>query len=103
MPTKEQLRKIKNEMSGEDNRMPLLLDALGDTGRYRIFKILMDYSGICVTEIAAVLGITVPAVSQQLRILERVGLITKERMGLKICYEIKRDDPLVRSLCKLFS
>lgn len=103
MLTKEQINSIKKAVSEDDDRMPIILGVLGDPGRYRIFKILMDHHNICVTEIAAILGTTVSAASQQLRILERIGVIRKERMGQMICYEIKDDDPLVKSLCKLFS
>lgn len=103
MLTKEQINSIKKAVSEGDDRMPIILGALGDAGRYRIFKILMNHHEICVTEIAAILGVTVSAASQQLRVLERIGLIRKERMGQMICYEIRDDDPVVKSLRKLFS
>lgn len=103
MLTKEQINSIKKAVSDDDDRMPVILGALGDPGRYRIFKILMDHHDICVTEISTILGITVSAASQQLRVLERIGLIRKERMGQMICYEIRDDDPLVKRLSKLIS
>lgn len=103
MLTKDQINAIKNSQSEEDERMPIILGALGDPGRFRIFKILMVHHDICVTDIASILGITVSAASQQLRVLERIGLVRKERMGQMICYEIKSEDPMVKSLCKLFS
>ena len=103
MLTKEQINSIKRGVPEDNDRMPIILGALGDPGRYRIFKILMDHHDICVTDIAAILGITVSAASQQLRVLERIGLVKKERMGQMICYEVRDDDPLVKSLCRLFS
>jgi len=103
MLTKEQINSIKKAISEDDDRMPVILGVLGDPGRYRIFKILMDHHEICVTDIASIIGITVSAASQQLRVLERIGLVRKERMGQMICYEVRDDDPLVKSLCKLFS
>lgn len=103
MLTKDRIKAIKRDISPENDRMPLILKTLGDPGRFRIVKILMEYHDICVTDIASILGITVSAASQQLRVLERVGLVRKERMGQMICYEIRDDDPIVKSLCKLFS
>lgn len=103
MLTQGQRIAIKKDISAEDGRMPIILKALGDPGRFRIFKLLREFHDVCVTDVAAILEITVPAASQQLRILERVGLVRKERMGQMICYEVRDDDPLVRSLCKLFS
>ena len=103
MLTKEQIKAIKKGISGEDERMPVILGALSDPGRFRIFKILMEYHDICVTDVASILGVTVSAASQQLRVLERVGLVRRDRMGQMICYEVRDDDPMVKSLCKLFS
>jgi ArsR family transcriptional regulator len=103
MLTKKQINSIKKAVFEDDDQMPVMLNALGDPGRYRIFKILMDHHEICVTDIASILGITVSAASQQLRILERIGLVRKERMGQMICYEVRDDDPLVKRFCKLFS
>ena len=103
MLTKEQINAIKKDFSGEDERMPVILGTLGDPGRFRIFKILMEHRDICVTDVASILGVTVSAASQQLRVLERVGLVRKDRMGQMICYEVRDDDPIVKSLCKLFS
>jgi ArsR family transcriptional regulator, lead/cadmium/zinc/bismuth-responsive transcriptional repressor len=99
MLKKEQIRAIQKSISAENDQMPLLLNALGDPGRYRIFKILIKHHDICVTEISTILGITVSAASQQLRILERIGLIRKNRMGQMICYELRNDNPFVQLLC----
>lgn len=103
MLTKDQINTIKKEVSEENDRMPVVLGVLGDPGRFRIFKILMEHHDICVTDVASILEITVSAASQQLRVLERIGLVRKERMGQMICYEVRDDDPIVKSLCKLFS
>lgn len=103
MLTQEQRTAIKKDILTEDSRLPIILKALGDPGRFRIFKLLKEFHDICVTDVAAILDITVPAASQQLRVLERVGLVRKERMGQMICYEVRDDDSLARSLCKLFS
>lgn len=101
MLTKEETKKIKITLNNEDDRLPLLLNALGDRGRLRIFQLLMERKGLCVTEIANVFSLTVSAVSQQLRTLELVGLVRKERMGQMICYEIRKEDPLVCAVMKL--
>lgn len=100
MLTKEQLNGIKKELSDEKDRMPIILGALGDPGRYRIFKLLMKHHNICVTDVANVFDITVSAVSQQLRILEMLELVKKMRMGQMVCYELKKENPAVKQLIK---
>lgn len=70
-------------------------------GRYRIFKLLLQRHDLCVTDVANVLGISLPAASQQLRIMELSGLVKKERMGQMMCYCIREDDPVVKSIIKM--
>lgn len=98
MLTKEQVNKIKKDLSDEKDRMPIILGALGDPGRFRIFKLLMEHHDICVTDVANIFDITISAASQQLRVLERLGLVQKMRMGQMVCYKLKKDDLTVKLL-----
>ncbi|MBI4159944.1 winged helix-turn-helix transcriptional regulator [Candidatus Wolfebacteria bacterium] len=103
MLTKEQVNKIKKELSNEQNRISLILGALGDPGRFRIFKLLLEHHDICVTDVAHVFDITVSASSQQLRVLEMLELVQKTRMGRMVCYELKKDNPIVKQLIQFIS
>ena len=98
MLTKEQINKIKKELSDKKDRMPIILGALGDPSRFRIFKLLMEHHDICVTDVANVFDITVSAASQQLRVLEMLELAAKMRMGQMVCYKLKKDNPTVKQL-----
>lgn len=92
MLTKTQIKKIKMGTAINSNdQFSLIFEALGDLGRLRIFKLLATHNDICVTDVAKILGITTSAASQQLRIIERVGLVQKIRMGQMVCYKIKYD------------
>jgi DNA-binding transcriptional ArsR family regulator len=66
-----------------------------------MFKILLEKKQLCVSEIASKLNVSVPAVSQHFRTFELVGIVEKERMGQKICYQLKEDDELVNQLVKI--
>ena len=101
MLTKEQVSKMRNAMSDEKDRTPIILGALGDPGRFRIFRLLMEHHDICVTDVANVFDITVSAASQQLRVLEMVELVERIRMGQMVCYELNKDNPIVKQLMKL--
>ncbi len=98
MLTKEQVNKIKKELSSDMDRIPLILGALGDPGRFRIFKLLSEHHDICVTDVANIFDITVSAASQQLRVLEMLELVEKTRMGQMVCYELKKDNSSVKRL-----
>ncbi|MBI3955697.1 winged helix-turn-helix transcriptional regulator [Candidatus Gottesmanbacteria bacterium] len=100
MLTKAQIKKIKVGTAKNDGQLPLIFEALGDGGRFRMFRLLTAHHDLCVTDIAEVFGITISAASQQLKILERVGLIQKIRMGQMVCYEIK-EDPGLRRIVQL--
>ena len=63
------------------------LDALGDPTRRRIFELLRS-GPRSVGELAAGLPVTRPAVSQHLRVLEDVGLVTHQRNGTRNVYQL---------------
>jgi DNA-binding transcriptional ArsR family regulator len=63
------------------------LDALGDPTRRQIFELLRS-GPRSVGELAAGLPVSRPAVSQHLRVLEEVGLVTHQRNGTRNVYEL---------------
>lgn len=89
------------DLNKDDQRKVFVLQALGDKTRYKIFKILLSKKDMCVSEIANSLNISVPAVSQHFKTFELIGLVEKQRMGQKICYQLKNDDKLVKKLIGL--
>ncbi len=91
----------RTKLSKNDERIVHILQVLGDTSRYKIFKILLEKKQLCVSEIANKLNVSVPAVSQHFRTFELVGIVEKERMGQKICYQLKDDDDLIKQLIKI--
>lgn len=92
---------VQGTLSQHEERVVNAMQSLGDPTRYKMFKLLQQDSKLCVSEIAQNLGISVPAASQHFRIFEYVGIVSKQRNGQKICYELKRTDPLVQKLVHL--
>lgn len=103
MLNKKQTVEIKAELDSGEMAFRLAFQALGDPCRFKVFKVLMQHHDICVTDIANIFGMTVSAASQQLRILERLGLILKVRMGQMVCYEMNNENPIMKQLIKLLS
>lgn len=101
MLNKKQIADMKSLQDEDDHGFPLAFQALGDSCRFHIFMVLMRHLDICVTDIAHLFDITVSAASQQLRILERLGLIVKVRRGQMVCYEMNNKNPIVKQLIKL--
>ena len=67
MLNKKEISDIKSKLSDGDIAFSLAFQALGDARRLNIFKLLMQYHEICVTDVSNIFGITVSAASQQLR------------------------------------
>src|SRR5215475_11114262 len=63
------------------------LDALGDATRMAIFQKLSS-GPIAVNELARMLPVSRPAVSQHLKVLKDVGLVTDSRSGTRRLYQL---------------
>jgi len=101
MLTQKQASELKPTLNEQDERLQTIFNALGDHGRFCIFKILLERREVCVTDIANICNVSVPAASQQLRVLELSNLVIKKRMGQMICYEVRAEEPLIKSLIPL--
>lgn len=67
-----------------------LFKALGDPTRAKILGCLQQ-KGLCVGEIAEALGMTVSAVSHQLRVLRGIRLIKGTKEGKEVRYSLDDD------------
>lgn len=103
MRTHQELQKITRSVEKNDGRLAAIFQALSDAGRLRIIRLLLKYRNLCVTEIAHILNVSVPAASQQLRFLELSGIIRRVRNGQMICYEMEEENPIVSSVIKIIS
>jgi DNA-binding transcriptional ArsR family regulator len=68
-----------------------IFSVLADPTRLKLLKLLCsqkDPDALCVNALTGFLGITQPAVSQHLRVLKSVGLVTGQRRGYHVHYSI---------------
>lgn len=96
-----QIAKLRKVLDHTPDQLPDLFDALSDTSRYRIVLLLLENKDLCVTDVARVLNISVPAASQQFRILENAGIVQRERMGQMTCYCVNPSNMIVKSVIRL--
>ena len=73
-----------------------LFAVLADPSRARILHLLAIADDLCVCDIALVLGISVSALSHQLRFLRERGVVTRRKAGRMAYYRL--DDDHVRRL-----
>lgn len=67
-----------------------VFDALASAPRRQILARLAG-AGLSTTELAGELGLSAPAVSRHLSVLEHAGLATSERHGARVLYRLHRD------------
>lgn len=89
---------MESTITQKEERLIHAMQLLGDSTRYKIFKLMQSDKEYCVSEIASKLQISSSAVSQHFRNFEMLGLVRKQRYGQKICYALKADDQLVENL-----
>jgi len=75
--------------------------ALGDKTRFRLFELLLQNDDICVSELAQEINISNAGVSQQLKIMEQAGIVTRHRKGQKICYIVDYTEPANSQLLEM--
>ncbi|MBI4239403.1 winged helix-turn-helix transcriptional regulator [Candidatus Uhrbacteria bacterium] len=101
MLTKKQIKELKDHVHRKEERneaLARMFDALSDPTRFRMFQLFLECEELCVTDVAEILDISVPAASQQLKILDFAGLLLKERMGQMVCYRARKESAPVVSL-----
>ena len=88
----ELLEKVKRELPDEDKLYDLaeLYRIFADSTRIRILYVLFEKE-VCVCDIAEILGMTVSAVSHQLRVLKSARLVRFRREG-KTCFYSLADE-----------
>ena len=86
------VEEIREKMPEEGRLFDLaeLFRALGDSTRVRILYALYEHE-LCVCDIAALLGMTVSAISHQLRILKAAKLVTCRKEGKAVFYALADD------------
>ena len=85
------LMDLREELEQGTREQAALFGALADPTRLKLVKLLCRQhfpDAICVNAMASILGVSQPAVSQHLRVLKTVGLVTAQRRGYRIHYSI---------------
>ena len=93
----ETVKKIGNNLPDDDVLFGLaeLYQVFSDSTRIRILYVLFEHE-MCVCDIAQILGMTISAISHQLRILKQARLVKYRREGKTVFYSLSDDH--VRSI-----
>ena len=88
----EALRRVRKHIPSEDTLIDLseLFKVFGDSTRIRILCALLE-GELCVCDIAKLLGMTLSAISHQLRILRAAKLVEFRKEGKTVFYSLADD------------
>lgn len=77
-------------MDGKLNRMAAVFKVFGDINRLKIIKMLASEMGgnLSVSGIADQLGVSQPAVSQHMKILKSINILTENKVGFRVYYQV---------------
>lgn len=67
-----------------------VLQVLADPTRLKIVTLLVQRN-YCVSVLAEILGVSAPAVSQHMKLLQQAGLVSSEKIGYHTHYRVNRD------------
>ena len=88
----EQIVHAEGRMPNDEELFALadLYKIFGDSTRIRILYVLYD-TELCVCDIAEMLGMTLSAISHQLRVLKQARLVKFRRAGKTVFYSLADD------------
>ena len=89
----ENLLKIVNKTMPEETKLydlAELFKVFGDSTRIKILYVLFE-AEMCVCDIAETLGMTISAISHQLKILKQAKLVKFKRSGKNFIYSLADD------------
>lgn len=84
---KQKLQKADTSLS----KLSLVLSLAGNDVRLKILYLLKEESELCVCDLADILGMTIPAVSQHLRKLKDGNVLQTRRNAQTIYYSFKEE------------
>jgi len=105
MLSETQIKNVQKKIGASQEELAICdtFRILGDWNRYQMMKTLLEVKELCVSDLSKIVGISMSATSQHLRILEMSRLVESERMGQTICYKPLISHPKVKTLIKLIS
>lgn len=101
MPSTKEINKIRKRVESSNiSDMKKLFAALSDETRLKALAIFLEKTPkhLCVSDVAEILEITVPAASYQLSKLEDAGFLNKTKDGKMVCYKMNEDNEVAEIL-----
>lgn len=101
MRSVKEIAKVRKEVAADGSGLSKIFRALSDENRLTIVRVFLEKHNLCVSELANLLHVSVPAASAHLKILEAAGVVARNRAGQNVCYSISSDNKTLQTLLKV--
>lgn len=95
-----EIKKLQKLLTHEDERLPIIFNALSEPRRCKIFRSFLTSDRLCVSDIARLFGMSMSLASQHLKILEITKLLIREKEGRTVYFRANTEDELVCTIIK---
>ena len=95
-----EIKKLQSLLTRDDERLPIIFNALSDARRCKIFRSFLTSERLCVSDISRIFKMSMSLASQHLKILEITKLLIREKEGRTVYFRANADDDLVRTIIK---
>ncbi len=93
-----------NDLSEQIEKSAKILNLIGNKTRLKILLLIKNEQKVCVCDLSDILGISISAVSQQLRKLKDTDLLKSEKEGQTIHYAIHPDaQEILKHIFEIFN
>lgn len=96
-----EIYKYRSIFAEQDRDFTEIFKILSDINRYRVLLLLMDSGRISIGNLAQILNISVPLISQHVKIMAQAGLLQKQRNGKKIYPKLETENPYVKKIIQI--
>ena len=93
-----EIARLQKTRARDDERLPIIFNALGDARRCKIFRSFLTRDRLCVSDIARTFKMSMSLASQHLKILEITRLLVREKEGRTVYFRANTEDALVRAI-----
>lgn len=102
----QQIKECKEKINQAQlplNKLAIVLALLGNEVRLKIIYLLMEENELCPCDIADILEMSVPAISQHLRKLKDGNMVKIRKVGQMIHYSLQKENmnvllPIIKSI-----
>lgn len=103
MLTLSEQKKLSKLVSKDSDRLVEIFNALGDSNRCKLFRLITKDPSLNSTAVSNTLKISAPLVSQHFKILVNSNLLFRRRAGREVFYSVNNKDENIAAILNVIN